>query len=58
MKTFTSDFEKLRDKLTSGENFSFTRFSDGELFVLQNKKNKSDLYLESMSFIDKSSKTH
>ena len=38
MKTFKGDFEKIKNKLISGENFSFTRFSDGELFVLQNKR--------------------
>jgi hypothetical protein len=36
-KTFKGDFEKFRDKLKNGENFGFSRFSDGELFVLQNK---------------------
>lgn len=38
MKTFNSHFELLKDKLIKGENFAFTRFSDGELFVLQNKR--------------------
>lgn len=37
-KTFKGDFEKLRDKLKNGENFAFSRFSDGEVFVLQNKR--------------------
>ena len=36
MKTFNGDFDKFKDKLERGENFSFIRFSDGELFVLQN----------------------
>lgn len=36
MKTFTGDFDKLKNKLKNRENFSFIRFSDGELFVLQN----------------------
>ena len=38
MKTFTNDFEKLKKYLIEGINFSFTRFSDGELFILQNKR--------------------
>lgn len=38
MKTFAGDFEKLKTKLINGEHFAFSRFSDGELFVLQNKR--------------------
>jgi hypothetical protein len=38
MKTFQSDFEKIKNYLSQGINFSFIRFSDGELFVLQNKR--------------------
>jgi hypothetical protein len=38
MKNFKTDFNVLRDKLNVNENFAFTRFSDGELFVLQNKR--------------------
>lgn len=38
MKTFQGDFDKLKKKLLDNINFSFTRFSDGELFVLQNKR--------------------
>lgn len=38
MKTFDGDFDKIKAKLENGENFSFIRFSDGELFVLQNKR--------------------
>jgi hypothetical protein len=38
MKTFKGDFEKIKKMLENSENFSFTRFSDGELFVLQNKR--------------------
>ena len=37
MKTFKGDFYNLLEKLKKGENFSFIRFSDGELFILQNK---------------------
>ena len=36
MKTFKGDFEKIKKYLKENINFSFTRFSDGELFVLQN----------------------
>ena len=38
MKTFKYDFDKLLNKLKNNEPFAFIRFSDGELFVLQNKK--------------------
>jgi len=37
MKDFKGDFDKLRDKLSIGENFAFARFSDGELHTLQNR---------------------
>lgn len=36
-KDFVKDFNKLLLMLKQGENFAFTRFSDGELFILQNK---------------------
>jgi len=35
-KTFSSEFEKFKKKLESKENFAFSRFSDGELHMLQN----------------------
>ena len=38
MKAFVSDFEKIKNYLLNNINFSFIRFSDGELFVLQNKR--------------------
>lgn len=38
MKTFKKDFDILLEKLKNNEPFAFIRFSDGELFVLQNKK--------------------
>jgi hypothetical protein len=38
MKTFLGDFEKIKNYLIDGINFSFTRFSDGELFVLTKQK--------------------
>lgn len=37
MKNFSSAFDKLLQKIKNKENFAFTRFSDGELFILQNK---------------------
>jgi hypothetical protein len=37
-KTFFNDFYKLKYYLQNNIHFSFTRFSDGELFVLQNKR--------------------
>ena len=36
-KDFNKDFEKLIHMVENGENFAFSRFSDGELFILQNK---------------------
>ena len=38
MKDFTVAFDTLLQKINDKENFAFTRFSDGELFILQNKK--------------------
>ena len=38
MKDFREDLNKFIEKLRMGENFSFSRFSDGEVRVLQDKK--------------------
>jgi len=38
MKTFKKEFDKLLYRLKTKENFAFSRFSDGELFIMQNKK--------------------
>ena len=38
LKTFSGEFNKFLDLLRRKENFAFSRFSDGELFVLQNKE--------------------
>ena len=37
-KKFKNDFKILYKKIKKRENFAFSRFSDGELFVIQNKK--------------------
>lgn len=37
MKDFKFAFEKLLKNISNKDNFAFTRFSDGELFILQNK---------------------
>jgi hypothetical protein len=37
-KKFTEDFYLLLNKFYNSENFAYSRFSDGELFILQNKK--------------------
>ena len=37
MKNFNGAFDSLLIKIKNKENFAFTRFSDGELFILQNK---------------------
>ena len=36
-KDFSQEFDKFLGKLQRKENFAFARFSDGELFILQNK---------------------
>jgi len=38
MKNFEDDFYMLLDLLKKGEPFAFNRFSDGELYILQNKE--------------------
>jgi hypothetical protein len=38
MKSFEGDFYKLYDLLKKREPFAFNRFSDGELYILQNKE--------------------
>ena len=38
MKDFREHFFLLYNKLKSGEHFAFSRFSDGELFIMQNKE--------------------
>jgi len=37
LKDFTTAFDNLLGMLETKENFAFTRFSDGELFIMQNK---------------------
>ena len=37
LKDFHRAFDHILNKIKSEENFAFTRFSDGELFILQNK---------------------
>ena len=38
MKTFKGDFDLFKNKLINNEHFAFSRFSDGEMFILQNKR--------------------
>ena len=38
MKNFREDFLKLKTKLENKENFAFSRYSDGEMYILQNKE--------------------
>lgn len=40
MKTFSKEFDKFLQKIKNKEPFAFVRFSDGELFMLQNKEVK------------------
>ena len=37
MKDYGKAFDILLDKIKNRSNFAFTRFSDGELFIMQNK---------------------
>ena len=38
LKTFKSEFDKLLQKLEDNENFAFSRFSDGEVYILKGEK--------------------
>lgn len=38
MKNFRGDFVKLKTKLENKEHFAFSRYSDGEMYILQNKE--------------------
>lgn len=38
MKNFREHFIFFRDKLKNKENFAFSRYSDGEMYILQNKE--------------------
>lgn len=38
MKSFRQDFFKLKTKLQNKDPFAFSRFSDGEMYILQNKE--------------------
>jgi len=37
MKHFNKEFDKFLEKLKNKDNFAFSRFSDGELFILKNE---------------------
>lgn len=37
-KTFSGDFDRIREMLETGENFAFSRFSDGEVFMMQGQE--------------------
>jgi hypothetical protein len=37
-KSFDDDFDILLNKLQTSENFAFSRYSDGEMFIMQNRK--------------------
>lgn len=39
-KTFKSDFLFFKNKIQNNENFAFSRFSDGEMYILQNRRLK------------------
>ena len=37
LKDFNKAFDQILNMLKTSENFAFSRFSDGEMFILQNK---------------------
>ena len=37
-KSFTNNFNELKNLLIKNQNFGFLRFSDGELFIIDNQK--------------------
>ena len=47
MKDYKKEFDKFVGMLERGENFGFSRFSDGEIFILKNQK----LVLEQNRFV-------
>ena len=38
MKNFKEEFDKFLQMIKNNENFAFSRFSDGELYIMQNRK--------------------
>ena len=38
MENFREHFIKFKSKLDNKENFAFSRYSDGEMYILQNKE--------------------
>ena len=42
MKNFREHFNNFKEKLREQEHFAFSRFSDGEMYILQNKELKLD----------------
>ena len=36
-KDFKQEFDKFKSYLEDGTNFAFARFSDGEMFIMQNQ---------------------
>jgi hypothetical protein len=43
-KDFRQQFFMILTKLINGENFAFSRFSDGEMYVMQNNEVKNDFF--------------
>ena len=37
MKDFKKEFDKFKQMIQDGDNFAFARFSDGEMFIMQNQ---------------------
>ena len=37
MKDFKKEFDKFKQMIQDGSNFAFARFSDGEMFIMQNQ---------------------
>jgi len=42
MKNFREHFVKFTEMIRNDEHFAFARYSDGEMYILQNKESKLD----------------
>ena len=52
-KSFSEDIRILREKLNSKENFSFSKYADGEWAVMQNGSiNNSEFWFDNNSVMD------
>lgn len=53
MKTFRSDIEKFHQKIANRENFTFSKYADGEWAVMKNKEiNNKEFWFSPSNFMD------